>query len=455
MFRRKMGHEREDRAYDKLLRHKSLAIYLFSMLGLVSTVLMDVLPHQYGKDDPGINIYDEASETLKIVLLSLQLVLTVSTLITIGLILQYYHLLVMNKRKEWSGIGISTAVFNETQEEKQRREKEHYDLVHSYSIWASTTFKYAMLAEVLLHMVHPIVFFSDFLTGTIFEACKIVVLTRLYLTLRLVHFYSDAYRSRFEIINQHDEFKLMNLKISKDFTIKSAMYLHTGWVVGIWSILTVIVGGFSMYLIERDADSTESWVVSPADWSGDIGNSLWFAFITATSIGYGDYYPSTLKGRLMACVIGVMGLFVLVVFKALLTNQLKPSKYEKYIKEYLGDVETRESVENAAASLVQRVWRHKKATREFGILPVFHKSNVVFCGIKRFRQVRFKMKHADSFVGAGDVVLDAKMEQLMAQAETVGLALQYQRDRLMMLHKKVYKSLKAIKDRMDEKKRGR
>eukprot|EP01061_Rhynchopus_euleeides_P021627 TRINITY_DN35268_c0_g1_i1.p1 TRINITY_DN35268_c0_g1~~TRINITY_DN35268_c0_g1_i1.p1 ORF type:complete len:457 (+),score=181.28 TRINITY_DN35268_c0_g1_i1:36-1373(+) len=440
-----------------MVRHKIVFIFIFSMLGLLGTVLMDVIPHEsHLQTNGGGNVYDNASENMKVVLLCLQLLITISTAVTLGLIGQYYHLLLVNKRKEWSGLDISPIPnYVETAEEKERRKKEQFTLVHAYSIWASSTFKYLLLLELLLHAVHPIVFISDLAGGSIFEACKIVVIMRLYLILRLLHFLSEAYRSRFEIVNQYDDLKAMNMKISQDFTLKSYMHIHTGWIVTVWSLMTVVVGGFGMYLIERDARATEDWVVSPPDWSGDIGNSLWFAFITATTIGYGDYYPSTLKGRLMACVVGVVGLFVVVVFKALLTNQLKPSKYEKYIKEYLGDVEIRESVQNAAVTLIQRVWRHKRATQRFGALPMFHKSNSVFCAIKTFREIRFQMRHSDSFEGASDVVLDLKMEQLMTQANQVGIGIQYQRDALLKMHRRVHKQLKSIISQLEERKHRR
>ena len=448
MFRRKMGHEREDPAYDRLVRSKIVHIFFFSMLGLAGTVVMDILPHQKKIDTPyGVNVFDKADGQTKVILLCLQVLISASTLITLGLIIQYYYLLLMNKRKEWSGIDVAPVLEHETSKERARRMKEKDTLEASYSLWASTPFCLAMLCELALHSVHPIIFFSGH--SSIFEACKVVVITRLYLTLRLLHFLSSAYRSRFEIVNQYDEFKSMNLKITAKFTLKSHMHVHTGIVICAWAVATVLVGGFGMYVVERDASTLkyEKWM-SDVTWSHDLGNSLWFAFVTATTIGYGDYYPVTFKGRLMAMVIGIVGLFVLVVFKALLTNQLKPSKYETYIKEYLADAESRDHNGNAAATLIQRVWRYKRAVRLYANIPVFHKSNTVFAAVKSFRAVRYKLRHAETFEGASDVVLDTRMEQLMAEAGLVSVALQQQRVELLQLHRKVQKQLRSVKERV-------
>ena len=44
-----------------------------------------------------------------------------------------------------------------------------------------------------------------------------------------------------------------------------------------------------------------------------FGDSIWWAFVTITTIGYGDYYPVTLEGRMIAILLMLSGLALVSV----------------------------------------------------------------------------------------------------------------------------------------------
>ena len=54
----------------------------------------------------------------------------------------------------------------------------------------------------------------------------------------------------------------------------------------------------------------------------NIGNAVWWALVTITTVGYGDYYPITLVGRVVAVALMVGGIAILGVVTATLASWL-------------------------------------------------------------------------------------------------------------------------------------
>jgi voltage-gated potassium channel len=71
--------------------------------------------------------------------------------------------------------------------------------------------------------------------------------------------------------------------------------------------LLVLNGALIVYLFERHA---------PKSNIHTLGESLWWSLVTVTTVGYGDYTPVTIPGRITACLIMAMGLVTLAVITA-------------------------------------------------------------------------------------------------------------------------------------------
>ena len=66
---------------------------------------------------------------------------------------------------------------------------------------------------------------------------------------------------------------------------------HFGYVL-ITTIILILLGAFAMSYLENM----------------DIGDSIWWSFVTTTSVGYGDIYPATNLGRIIAVLLMIVGL---------------------------------------------------------------------------------------------------------------------------------------------------
>ncbi len=73
-----------------------------------------------------------------------------------------------------------------------------------------------------------------------------------------------------------------------------------------------VLGGLSIYLIERK--------VNPG--IHHIGDALWWAIVTLTTVGYGDIAPTTGLGKLIGSAVMVAGMFTLALFAGIVGNTL-------------------------------------------------------------------------------------------------------------------------------------
>jgi voltage-gated potassium channel len=72
----------------------------------------------------------------------------------------------------------------------------------------------------------------------------------------------------------------------------------------------MVLGATGLYLVERDQnDSVTSF------W-----DALWWAISTTTTVGYGDIYPMTGEGRLIAVLLMLTGIGVIGVFTATIAS---------------------------------------------------------------------------------------------------------------------------------------
>lgn len=55
----------------------------------------------------------------------------------------------------------------------------------------------------------------------------------------------------------------------------------------------------------------------------NLENTIWLAIVTMSEVGYGDYYPKTLYGRVMAMTAAIWGSIFLTVMINSLLNTVK------------------------------------------------------------------------------------------------------------------------------------
>jgi voltage-gated potassium channel Kch len=81
------------------------------------------------------------------------------------------------------------------------------------------------------------------------------------------------------------------------------------------SFLVLLVIQFGSYLvIGAEARSVDANIIKPLD-------SLWWALVTVTTVGYGDKYPVTILGRVIGAMVILLGVIMFSVLTSFFTSK--------------------------------------------------------------------------------------------------------------------------------------
>jgi voltage-gated potassium channel len=95
-------------------------------------------------------------------------------------------------------------------------------------------------------------------------------------------------------------FKFMHI-LSRTLIIMDEVKNRLLYVVLLF-VITVTAGAFTVYVVEQNV---------PDSKITNLGDAFWWAVVTVTTVGYGDLYPVTFEGRVIAAVIMVTGIAIL------------------------------------------------------------------------------------------------------------------------------------------------
>ena len=90
--------------------------------------------------------------------------------------------------------------------------------------------------------------------------------------------------------------------------------------------LLSLVAGVVIWLLERNRNRE----MFGEKLSKGLGHGIWWAFVTMTTVGYGDTYPVTLEGRIIAAVLMIAGVGLFGTFTGFVATWfLQPGETEQ------------------------------------------------------------------------------------------------------------------------------
>ncbi|XP_053206884.1 small conductance calcium-activated potassium channel protein 2-like isoform X2 [Panonychus citri] len=222
----------------------------------------------------------------------------------------------------------------------------------------------SIMVEILICAVHPIpgeYFFSwrTKLSNQNRQALTVqvpldVILSlpmflRLYLICRVMLLHSKLFTDA----SSRSIGALNRINFNTRFVLKTLMTICPGTVLMVFMVSLWIIGSWTMRLCERNHDKEHA----------NLLNTMWLTAITFLSVGYGDIVPNTYCGRGIAVTTGLMGAGCTALVVAVIARKLELTRAEKHVHNFMMDTQLTKRLKNAAANVLRETWLIYKNTK--------------------------------------------------------------------------------------------
>jgi len=117
--------------------------------------------------------------------------------------------------------------------------------------------------------------------------------------------------------------------------------VESGKIIPLLALSTLVIAG---------AAGIAAWILSPKGFDG-LGDSLWWAAQTVTTVGYGDVVPETAGGRLIGLFVMVVGVAAVSLITALVTSSF--ITYQQ--RQQGGELDRHQELRDVLARIEQRL----------------------------------------------------------------------------------------------------
>ncbi|MEN9735477.1 MAG: hypothetical protein RL129_187 [Actinomycetota bacterium] len=103
------------------------------------------------------------------------------------------------------------------------------------------------------------------------------------------------------------------------FRSRRQLLKNLWWVVTLASFMMIIIMGAAILDVERNIPGSN--IKTPSD-------AIWWAFVTITTVGYGDKFPVSTEGRFVASFLILFGVVMLATITGALAAWILEQKIE-------------------------------------------------------------------------------------------------------------------------------
>ncbi|XP_033334614.1 small conductance calcium-activated potassium channel isoform X5 [Megalopta genalis] len=172
---------------------------------------------------------------------------------------------------------------------------------------------------------------------------------RLYLIFRVMLLHSRLFTDA----SSRSIGALNRINFNTRFVLKTLMTICPGTVLVVFMVSLWIIASWTLRQCERFHDEEHA----------NLLNAMWLIAITFLSVGFGDIVPNTYCGRGIAVSTGIMGAACTALLVAVVSRKLELTRAEKHVHNFMMDTQLTKKVKNAAANVLRETWLIYKYTR--------------------------------------------------------------------------------------------
>eukprot|EP01017_Pseudomicrothorax_dubius_P007363 TRINITY_DN12282_c0_g1_i4.p1 TRINITY_DN12282_c0_g1~~TRINITY_DN12282_c0_g1_i4.p1 ORF type:complete len:308 (+),score=26.56 TRINITY_DN12282_c0_g1_i4:473-1396(+) len=235
---------------------------------------------------------------------------------------------------------------------------------------ASTGHLKFLLIEIALNIPHPNIvtrdvnftLFSPVLkrsyTQTLNEFLNLFQLHQIFIICRMILTLSYYFNQSAQRV-----MSMMGLQSNYLFVVKSLLKSKPFTFLGINLLIGVFMFSFALRICERRLTNPDD----PLDMDfGNYWNCIWNIVITMSTIGFGDYYPRTIPGRVVIALTGMWGLIVFSLLVTTVMNFITMDPIESKVYTIIERLRSKRKMKNQSQRIIAEAFR-MKALRRRGI----------------------------------------------------------------------------------------
>ncbi|XP_037039024.1 small conductance calcium-activated potassium channel protein isoform X9 [Bradysia coprophila] len=180
-------------------------------------------------------------------------------------------------------------------------------------------------------------------------ALSLPMFLRLYLICRVMLLHSKLFTDA----SSRSIGALNRINFNTRFVLKTLMTICPGTVLLVFMVSLWIIASWTLRQCERFHDEEHS----------NLLNTLWLTAITFLCVGYGDIVPNTYCGRGITLTCGMVGAGCTALLVAVVSRKLELSRAEKHVHNFMMDTQLTKRLKNAAANVLRETWLIYKHTR--------------------------------------------------------------------------------------------